>query len=168
VGLVVADGIVGLDTVVGERFPEKKLPCSAMSYLSEAKHVCARVRHGDKAALASDLRDVFRTGQRDYTVDMAWKALQNLCDRWGKDYISIRRLRNNADYKVYMTYLNYSPEIHSMIYTTHRIERINRDFRRVTKMRTAIPNEEFVITLMGSVAMDHKPFERILPRIIMN
>jgi putative transposase len=125
-------------------------------------------RHGDKATLASDLRDVFHTGQRDYTVDMAWKALQNLCDRWGKDYISIRRLRNNADYKVYMTYLNYSPEIHSMIYTTHWIERLNRDFRRVTKMRTAIPNEEFVITLMGSVAMDHKPFERILPRIIMN
>jgi len=32
-------------------------------------------------------------------------------------------------------------------------------------MRTAMPNEESVITLMGSVAMDHKAFDRVLPRI---
>jgi putative transposase len=165
VGLVVADGIIGLDTVVGERFPGTPLQ-RCVTHLK--RNMLAKVRFGDKAALASDLRDVFRTGQRDYTVEMAWKAWQDLCVRWGKDYISIRRLRNNADYKVYMTYLNYSPEIQSMIYTTNWIERLNRDFRRVTKMRTAMPNEESVITLMGSVAMDHKAFERILPRITMD
>ena len=165
VGLVVADGIIGLDTVVGERFPGTPLQ-RCVTHLK--RNMLAKVRFGDKAALASDLRDVFRTGQRDYTVEMAWKAWQDLCERWGKDYISIRRLRNNADYKVHMTYLNYSPEIQSMIYTTNWIERLNRDFRRVTKMRTAMPNEESVITLMGSVAMDHKAFERILPRITMD
>lgn len=165
VGLVVADGIIGLDTVVGERFPGTPLQ-RCVTHLK--RNMLAKVRFGDKAALASDLRDVFRTGQRDYTVEMAWKAWQDLCERWGKDYISIRRLRNNADYKVYMTYLNYSPEIQSMIYTTNWIERLNRDFRRVTKMRTAMPNEESVLTLMGSVAMDHKAFERILPRITMD
>jgi hypothetical protein len=31
-----------------------------------------------------------------------------------------------------------------------------------------MPNEESVLTLMGSVAMDHKAFERILPRITMD
>jgi putative transposase len=165
VGLVVADGIIGLDTVVGERFPGTPLQ-RCVTHLK--RNMLAKVRFGDKAALASDLRDVFRTGQRDYTVEMAWKAWLDLCERWGKDYISIRRLRNNADYKVYMTYLNYSPEIQSMIYTTNWIERLNRDFRRVTKMRTAMPNEESVLTLMGSVAMDHKAFERILPRITMD
>jgi len=96
---------------------------------------------------------------------MAWQAWQDLCERWGKDYISIKRLRHNAGYKAYMTYLNYNPDIQSMIYTTNWIERLNRDFRRVTKMRTAMPNEESVITLMGSVAMDHKAFDRVLPRI---
>ena len=165
VGLVVADGIIGLDTVVGERFPGTPLQ-RCVTHLK--RNMLAKVRFGDKAALASDLRDVFRTGQRDYTVEMAWKAWQDLCERWGKDYLSHIRLRNNADYKVYMTYLNYSPEIQSMIYTTNWIERLNRDFRRVTKMRTAMPNEESVITLMGSVAMDHKAFERILPRITMD
>ena len=74
-------------------------------------------------------------------------------------------MRNNADYKAYMTYLNYAPEIQSMIYTTNWIERLNRDFRRVTRMRTAMPNEESVLTLMGSVAMEHKAFDRLLPNI---
>lgn len=74
-------------------------------------------------------------------------------------------LRNNADYKAYMTYLNYDPEIQSMIYTTNWIERLNRDFRRVTRMRTAMPNEESVLVLMGSVAMENKAFDRVLANI---
>ena len=62
-------------------------------------------------------------------------------------------MRNNADYKAYMTYLNYAPEIQSMIYTTNWIERLNRDFMRVASIRTAMPSEESVLTLMSSVAI---------------
>lgn len=96
---------------------------------------------------------------------MAWKKWQDMCDQWGKDYRAFKLMRNNADYKAYMTYLNYAPEIQSMIYTTNWTERLNRDFRRVTRMRTAMPNEESVLTLMGSVAMEHKAFDRQLPNI---
>ena len=162
VGLMVADGIKGLDTIIGETFPGTPLQ-RCVTHLK--RNMFAKVRHGDKAALAADLRDSFRTGQRDYTVEMAWTKWQEMCDRWGNDYRAIKLLRNNADYKAYMTYLNYSPEIQAMIYTTNWIERLNRDFRRVTRMRTAMPNEESVLTLMGSVAMDHKAFDRALPNM---
>lgn len=165
IGLMVADGITGLDTVVGEKFPGTPLQ-RCVTHLK--RNMFAKVRHGDKAALAADLRDVFRTGQRDYTVEMAWQKWQDMCDRWGKDYRSIKLLRNNADYKAYLTYLNYAPEIQSMIYTTNWIERLNRDFRRVTRMRTAMPNEDSVLTLMGSVAMDHKAFDRALPNMTVD
>lgn len=162
VGLMVADGITGLDSVIGEKFPGTPLQ-RCVTHLK--RNMFAKVRHGDKAALAADMRDVFRTGQRDYTVEEAWDKWQEMCDKWGKDYRSIKLLRNNADYKAYLTYLNYAPEIQSMIYTTNWIERLNRDFRRVTRMRTAKPNEDSVITLMGSVAIDHKAFDRKLPGI---
>ena len=165
VGLMVADGIKGLDTVVGEKFPSTPLQ-RCVTHLK--RNMFAKVRHGDKAALAADLRDIFRTGQRDYTVETAWSKWQDMCDRWGKDYLSIKRLRDNPDYKAYLTYLNYAPEIQGMIYTTNWIERLNRDFRRVTRMRTAMPNEESVLTLMGSVAMDHKAFDRALPNIAVD
>lgn len=165
VGLMVADGIKGLDTVIGEKFPGTPLQ-RCVTHLK--RNLFAKVRHGDKATLAADLRDIFRTGQRDYTVETAWAKWQDMCDRWGKDYRAIKLLRNNADYKAYMTYLNYAPEIQAMIYTTNWIERLNRDFRRVTRMRTAMPNEESVLTLMGSVAMDHKAFDRALPNITVD
>ena len=32
----------------------------------------SKVRHGDKKDLADDLREVFRTGQKDYTRERAW------------------------------------------------------------------------------------------------
>lgn len=82
-----------------------------------------------------------------------------------QDAGTFKLMRNNADYKAYMTYLSYAPEIQSMIYTTNWIERLNWDFRRVTGMRTAMLNEESVLTLMGSVAMEHKAFDRLLPKI---
>ena len=36
---------------------------------------------------------------------------------------------------------------------------------KVTRMRTAMPNEESVLTLLDSVAMEHRAFDRLLPNI---
>ncbi len=41
-----------------------------------------------------------------------------------------------------------------MIYSTNWIERLNRDYKRVLKMRGAMPNGSSVLALMGSVAME--------------
>ena len=47
-----------------------------------------------------------------------------------------------------------------MIYTINWIERLQKDFRRVTRMRSAMPNEESVLLLMGKTAMDKKSYLR--------
>ena len=86
VELMVADGIKGLDTVIGQKFPGIPLQ-RCVTHLK--RNMFAKVRHGDKAALAADLRDIFRTRQRDYTIEMAWTKWQEMCDRWGKDYRAI-------------------------------------------------------------------------------
>lgn len=52
-----------------------------------------------------------------------------------------------------------------MIYTTNCIERLQKDFRRVTRMRGAMPNEESVLLLMDKTAMDKKSYLRQVPRI---
>lgn len=59
VGLMVADGIKGLDTVIGEKFPGTPLQ-RCVTHLK--RNMFAKVRHGDKSALAADLRDVFPYG----------------------------------------------------------------------------------------------------------
>jgi len=162
---MIANGIKGLDAIVGEKFSGMLLQ-RCITHLK--RNIFAKVSYGDKDALAVDLSDMFRTGQRDYTIETAWRKGQDMCDRWGKDYRTFKLMRNNGDYKAHTTYLNYAPEIQSMIYTPPiGLDRApNRDFRRVTRMRTTMPNEEPVLTPTGSVAMEHWAFDRLLPNII--
>ena len=162
IGLMVADGLSGLDKVIGEKFPGTAFQ-RCTTHLK--RNMLARVRHGDKKQLADDMREVFRTGDKNYTVEMGIQAWKEMCLKWGKAYLSIRRLADNEDIGFYFTYLNYVPQIQSMIYTTNWIERLQKDFRRVTRMRGALPDENSVIVLMGRTAMDKESYHRVIPRI---
>lgn len=81
IGLMVADGIKGLDVVVGEEFPGMPLQ-RCVTHLK--RNMLAKVSHGDKDALASDLRDMFRTVQRDYAIEMAYGRNGRICVRSGE------------------------------------------------------------------------------------
>jgi len=61
--------------------------------------------------------------------------------------------------------LNYDYRVRSMLYTTNWLERLNRDFRRVTRMRASKPGDESVITLLGYVAMDKTAYQRRVPKL---
>ena len=52
-----------------------------------------------------------------------------------------------------------------MIYSTNWIERLNRDYKRTTKMRGALPNPEAAILLLASVAMTRKAYSRKVPNL---
>jgi putative transposase len=162
IGLLVSDGLTGLDSALSVVYP-KTLLQRCVTHLK--RNMLSKVRHGDKMELAEDLREVFRTGQKDYTKCEAWQNWTALCQKWGKDYRSIKRMGEDISYKYYFTYLQFHPRIQSMVYTTNWIERLNKDFRRVLKMRGAMPNEESVLVLIGKVAMDKDAYNRELPGI---
>lgn len=163
IGLLCADGLKGLDGVLSEVFPSTPLQ-RCVTHLKRG--MLNKVRHGDKQELADDLRQVFLTGDKSYTIEKAWERWRHLCEKWGKDYPrTIKKMGSDSDYKFYFTYLNYDHRIQSMIYTTNWIERLQKDFRRVTRMRGAMPNEESVILLMGKTAIDKRAYERQIPKI---
>lgn len=162
IGLMVADGLTGLPTALSSVFPSTPLQ-KCVTHLK--RNMLSKVRHGDKKELAEDLRDVFHTGQKGYTKEMAWDNWMVLLKKWGKDYRSFKLMEKNLEYMFYFTYLMFAPRIQSMIYTTNWIERLNKDFRRVLKMRGAMPTEESVLVLMGKTAMDKRSYDRELPGI---
>lgn len=147
---------------MGEVFPGTALQ-RCTTHLK--RNIIGSVRNSDKREVAEELRQMFRTGDSSYTVEKAWECWQQFCAKWGRDYRSIGRRGNDPSYKVYFTYLNYHPAIQSMIYTTNWIERLQKDFRRVTRMRGAMPNEESVILLMGKTAMDKQAYCKPVPGI---
>lgn len=80
IGLVCADGLKVLEVVISAVFPGTPL----QRYTTHLKrNLLSCVRNGDKGELAEDLRQVFRTGDRSYTVERAWEQWQTLCEKWG-------------------------------------------------------------------------------------
>ena len=71
IGLVVADGLAGLDGSLSEIYPSIPLQ-RCVTHLKRG--MLNKVRHGDKGELADDLREVFRTGDKSYTQEQAWDS----------------------------------------------------------------------------------------------
>jgi transposase-like protein len=162
VDLFVADGIAGLGPELARRFPAARVQRCVVHI---KRQLLARVRPADKAALAGDLAGVFRVDDPHDNCEQGWDRWQAMCRRWADRYAYFGRLADNPDYIHAFTYLSYDPRMRSMIYTTNWIERLNRDFRRVLRMRASMPGEHSVITLIGKVAMDKKAFRRIVPKL---
>ncbi|SMO72945.1 Transposase, Mutator family [Fodinibius sediminis] len=49
-----------------------------------------------------------------------------------------------------------------MIYTSNWIERLNRSFRRVLKMRLSMPDEKSMLVLLGNVTRNQRAYGRRL------
>lgn len=81
IGLVCADGLKGLEDVISAVFPGTPLQ-RCTTHLK--RNLLSCVRNGDKGELAEDLRQVFRTGDRSYTVERAWEQWPTLCEKWGR------------------------------------------------------------------------------------
>lgn len=162
VGLVVADGLSGLDAAVSHVWPRTPMQW-CVTHIK--RQTLSKVRYDDRSELAEDLRDVFKTGYNDDDGHKGWERWQTLCNKWKGKYRAFSRMHNNSLYRNGFTYLDFDHRVHAMIYTTNWIERLNRDFRRVLRMRASMPGEQAVITLIGKVAMDKKAYRRKIPRI---
>jgi len=149
--LVIADGLPGLDQVIHKAFPEARHQ-KCVTHLKRG--ILTKVKAADKDCVAEDLRDVFLTGQRNYTRRQAIDRFNRFATRWGETYPSIQRLANNEDMEYYFTYLDFDRRIQSMIYTTNWIERLNKKFRRSLKIRNALPSVESALLLLAKVAID--------------
>jgi transposase-like protein len=57
-------------------------------------------------------------------------------------------------------------EIRRMIDTINWIERLNRDYKRVLRMKSAMPSPESVIFLLGSVASGRTEYEKQIYQFI--
>lgn len=124
------------------------------SFLTHFKRNILRyVKADHKKEVAEDLREVFLTGQKAYGTEQARQQLDEFARRWGARYDHIRKLAGRQDLHYYFTYLDYDRCVQSMIYTTNWIERLNKSFRRSTKIRNALPNPEAALLLLSKVAV---------------
>jgi len=93
----------------------------------------------------TDLKRVYKAVNKE----LALSERDRLGDRWSKKYpIVIRSWRNNRERL--SQYFKYPEEIRRIIYTTHIIEAVHRQFRKLTQTKGAFPNENSLLKLLYS------------------
>ena len=104
----------------------------------------------DKMAL--DLRPVYTAVNE---ADAAGR-LDEFHSVWGTKYPAIKGRWSRA-WAEFVPFLDYSPEIRRVIYSTNAIESLNARFRRVTRARGHFPNEQAALKCLYLVVRSLDP-----------
>ncbi|MCP4055586.1 MAG: IS256 family transposase [Mesoflavibacter sp.] len=151
IGLFVSDGLTGLEKAIANEFsatPHQK----CIVHLQRALQ--SYVRREDKEELAADVRYLLSPDDALYTKEQVPERLSALQQKWKAKYKSLGKYLEVMEWQSYFTFLDYHTQIRRMIYTTNWIERFNKSCRRTLKIRGAFPNEDSVLALITSVAVD--------------
>jgi len=160
IDLVVSDALTGIEDATVGLYSCRHQFCVAHLDRNVLKEISKR----EKQQIAQELKEVFNPTNPNDTVGSAWNRWQLFVEKHQKKYPALKKMLK-VRYRLYFTYFEYDYRIRSMIYTTNWIERLNRDYRRVTRMRGALPNVEAVLLLLGHVAMDKKAYIRKIPKL---
>jgi len=161
IDLVVSDALKGIEDAIASEFSSANIQFCT-THLK--RNVLNRVKSKDKDMIALELKEVFKTDDPQDSPQKGWQRWKEFIQKHSAKYKVLERMLEPR-YYYYFTYLKYDYRIRSMIYTTNWIERLNRDYRRATRMRGAMPTVDSAITLLGAVAMDKTAFERKIPRL---
>lgn len=162
IGLLVSDGLTGIEDALAAVYSGT---AHQLCVVHLERNILNQVKAGDKQAVAQGLKEVFTMYDPADSPKAGFARFKKFAAQWAKKYPAMQRMANNPRYELYFTFLRYHPAVRPMIYTTNWIERLNKDYRRVTRMRGALPNPEAVILLLGSVAVGRRNFERKIPKL---
>ena len=151
VKLVISDSLSGIENAVQKSFKNASLQ-KCIVHLK--RNMLNRVRHSDKKELAEDLSKVFVVGDPSYTKEKALEKFNQTMLKWSGYSSYFKNIQKDINALNYFTYLEFDYRIQNMIYTTNWIENLNKQFRRVLKIRNSMPTEESLLLLITKVAMD--------------
>lgn len=155
IGMVVSDGLTGIENAISAAFPSA---AQQLCTVHLKRGVLSKVKPADKEAIGSELKVVFMPDNEQDNSESGHQRWLAFVDKWLKKYPAFGCYKDHR-YRLYFTYLDYEKSIRRMIYTTNWIERLNRDYKRTTRMRASMPNPESVLFLLNSVARNQKAYD---------
>ena len=147
--MVVCDGLKGLPESIEATWPLAIVQTCVLHLIRNTFRLASRA---DWAKMAHDLRPVYTAvNEAD-----AKSRLDEFHDTWGQKYSVIKSLWSSA-WAEFVPFLDYSPEIRRVIYSTNAIESLNARFRRATKARGHFPNEQAALKCLYMVVRSLDP-----------
>lgn len=147
--IVVCDGLKGLPESIEATWPLALVQTCVLHLIRNTFRLASRA---DWDKMARDLRPVYTAVNE---ADAA-RCLDEFHDKWGDRYPAIRSLWTSA-WSEFVPFLDYSPEIRRVIYSTNAIESLNARFRRATRARGHFPNEQAALKCLYMVVRSLDP-----------
>ena len=147
--IVVCDGLKGLPDAIEATWGRAIIQTCVLHLIRNTFRFAARPAWD---RLAKDLRPI-------YTAPNEHAAKERLVEFhavWGEKYPAIKGLWENA-WAEFVPFLDYSPEIRRVIYSTNAIESLNARFRRATRARGHFPNEQAAMKCLYLVVRSLDP-----------
>lgn len=161
IDLFVCDGLTGIENAIARVFPKSNVQLCVVHL---QRNVLRSVKNSDKEDISEQLKEVFHSQRSDDSPAQGWKRWNAFIEHHEKTYPALGKMRD-LRYQFYFTFLAYDYRIRNMIYTTNWVERLNRDYKRTTKIRGALPNPKATILLLGHVAMTRTAYQRKVPKL---
>jgi len=123
------DGLRGFKEVLETVYPQATVQrCIVHMVRSSTRFVSDK----DIRKVCADLRLVYQSA----TMEDAKIALESFGEKWDKKYKMIRQ-KWEEEWDSLTPFMDYSPAIRKMIYTTNPVEAVHRIMRKVTKTKAA-------------------------------
>jgi len=150
--LIISDELSGIENVALEVF---KGASHQFCIVHKKRNIFNKVRRSDKAAIISDLKEVFKVGVPGFTKENAKINLNIFLEKWSK-YPSLKNMFPPEKVDFFFSYLEFPYQIQSMIYTTNWIERLNKSVRKTMKNRNSMPSPESAMRLIIATMIDRE------------
>ena len=132
--IVVCDGLKGLPEAIENTWP---LAITQTCVLHLIRNTFRFASKADWDKIARELRPVY-TAVNEHD---AKERFSEFTETWGDKYPAIVRLWENA-WTEFAPFLDYSPEIRKVIYSTNAVESLHARMRRATRARGHFPTEQ--------------------------
>jgi len=152
ISLVVSDGLSGMKDVINKSFQGAQ---HQSCVVHKMRNILKRVSPKEKLDVAKDLTEVFNNFEAESTKESAIIKCNDFVKKWEKKYDFCKYFKEDELDSLFR-YIDFSPNVRRMIYTTNSIENLNRIVRKGTKNKLSFENPE---RLLDYVFMIIKDFE---------
>ena len=146
---VVCDGLKGLPDVVSNVWPQAVVQTCIVHLIRNTFRLTSK---RDWDAMKRDVKAICTA----VNADAARAALDELAEKWGRQYAAVIRLWENA-WEQFIPFLDYDLEIRAVICSTNAIESLNARYRRAVKARGHFPTEQAAIKCLYLVTRSLDP-----------
>jgi putative transposase len=140
------DGLSGFKEAINAVYPGAQVQRCIIHML---RNSFKYISYKDIKRFASDFKAVYKASNEE----LALAELEMLKEKWGKKYpYAISSWESN--WEVVSPYFRFSEDIRRIMYTTNIIEGLNRQFRKVTKTKSAFPNDTSLEKMLYLASMN--------------